>query len=1301
MASTIPDPVFSPPLDACLLSNGHYGVLLTAAGSGYSAVDGMDVTRWREDATCDCWGQYCYVRDLDHRRVWSVGRQPLGWRADEYKAELRPDRASFERRDGEIETRYEVAVVADANAEVRRVTLTNHGDRPRALEVTSYAEVALNPRRADQAHPAFAKLFLETEYLPATAGLLCRRRPRASDQQPVWALHVLAGAKGTPLGDVQFETDRARFLGRGHSAGNPAALETLAHLSGTVGPVLDPVFSLRQSLQLAPGASTVLAFTTAVPRDRDQAVEMSVRFSNLAEVNRVFDEAVRNGTAQLSALELALHDATAFQRLAAHVIITSPLLRSPASVASNKLGQPGLWRFGISGDLPIVLLRIGADTGLELVSQILQAHRYWRWCGLVADLVLLNDASDDLRHRLGDLIQSGPTAELADKPGGVFLRDAAALSAEEKTLLGAAARVILRDSDGTLAEQLSRPATTLVPERRKKRSEAYRPPFPSAVGDASAAAGERLLFDNGLGGFTPDGREYVISLRPAERPPAPWANVLANPDFGCLVTEAGGGFTWAGNSQMNRLTPWSNDPVSDPPGEVVYLRDEDSGEFWTPMPAPCGGEATTIVRHGQGYSRFTGTSHGLEQDLLIVVAPAAPVKLLHVRIRNLGDRPRRLSATFYVEWVVGIQRDQAPLQVICGIDPESGTLFATNAWAGEFAGRVAFADVSRRPRSFATDRTEFLGRGGTTASPAALTLERLSSRVAELGDPCCAIMADLELAPGETGEIVFVLGQGEDAAEARRLAVTYANPVRARMVLEEVREQWDRVLGATQVRTPDPAFDLILNRWLLYQALACRMWGRSGFYQSGGAFGFRDQLQDAMALVYGAPQEARAQILRAATRQFEEGDVQHWWHPPGGRGVRTRITDDLYFLPLVTCHYVRVTGDAAILDEQASFLLAPVLKPDQEEDFNLPAVSDRTEALYEHCVRALECGLKLGPHGIPLMGTGDWNDGMNKVGVHGQGESVWNGWFMLATLKDFGSLAEDRGDAPRAAWCRGRAEALRLALEEHAWDGQWYRRAWFDDGTPLGSAANDECQIDSIAQSWAVISAAADTGRARQAMAAVQQRLVRGDDGLILLFNPPFDKGALEPGYIKGYVPGIRENGGQYTHAATWVVLATALMGQGERSVELFGLLNPIHHADSPEKVARYKVEPYVVAADVYGAPPHTGRGGWTWYTGSAAWLYRVGLEAILGFHLQGSRLRIEPCIPPGWPGYEITYRYRTATYHVVVDNNGECDRGVPILTLDGQAVSTGAIDLANDGQWHEVRLTTAAPREEWRRAAD
>ena len=1276
----------SPP-NVCLLSNGSYSVMLTQAGSGYSTRDGIDVTRWREDATSDCWGQYFYIRDLDGGGAWSAGRQPLGGDPDEYEAMLGSDRAVFQRRDADIETRYEIAVAADADAEVRRITLTNHGVLPRTLDVCSYAEVSLNGRRADQAHPAFAKLFLETEYLPAPSTLLCRRRPRARDQKPIWALHFLAGPEraDSAVGEVEYETDRAKFLGRGRSSACPAALDSGAALSGTVGPVLDPVFSLRRRVRLAPGTSAVLAFGNAIAADRNEAVALALRFSDLAEVARTFEQSRIHSQATLVALGIAPEDASLFHRLAAHVLFSGPALRSRESVTANRLGQSGLWPHAISGDQPIVLARLARPADLDLAGELIRAHAYWRRRGLVADLVLLNDAepAHELHDLLEELVRLGPTADLSDKPGGVFLRTAGAMPAEDVVLLEAAARAILRGDAGSLAAQLDQaPAPDTLPADLSVTAATT-----TATPDKSSAAGEALLFANGLGGFTLDGREYVLTLHGRERPPAPWSNVLANPGFGCLITEAGAGYTWAGNAQMNRLTPWSNDPVADPPGEALYLRDEETGEFWSPAPSPCGGDATTVVRHGQGYTRFTKTSHGLALDLVVFVAAVDPVKLIRLRVSNLSARPRRLSATFYVEWVLGSLREQAPLNVLCTLDPESGALFARSAWAGDFAGRVAFADVARRPRSFTTDRTEFLGRHGSAEAPAALRRERLSDRAGELCDSCAAFMTGLELPPGGEDVVFFLLGQAETEEDARRHIRFYGEAERADKALEEVTAGWDRILGTVQVRTPDPALDLMLNRWLIYQALACRVWGRTGFYQSGGAYGFRDQLQDAMALVYGAAEEARGQILRAAARQFEEGDVQHWWHPPAGRGVRTRITDDLYFLPLVTCHYVATTGDTALLDERVPFLRAPVLRPEQEEDYGLPDVSDVTGTVYEHCVRALEHGLKLGPHGLPLIGTGDWNDGMNQVGAEGKGESVWNGWFMLATLREFAGLAERRRDTARAAWCLERAEALRGALEEHAWDGGWYRRAYFDDGAPLGSAQNEECQIDSIAQTWAVISGAANAERARQAMSAVEDRLVRDEDQMILLFTPPFDRGSLEPGYIKGYVPGIRENGGQYTHAATWVVLATALLGRGKRALELFALLNPVRHGATPEDVARYMVEPYVVAADVYGAPPHTGRGGWTWYTGSASWLYRVGLEAILGFHKREDRMRIDPCVAPDWPRYELTYRHRSAIYHIVVENAAGTGRGVRAVTVDAHAVPDGEIPLMDDGKTHQVRV--------------
>ena len=1260
--------------------------MLTQAGSGYSTRGELDVTRWREDATRDCWGQYYYIRDVDGRRAWSTGRQPIGGDADSYEAIFDSARAVFLRRDADIETRCEVAVAHDADTEVRRITLTNHGASPRTLEVTSYAEVALNQRRADQAHPAFAKLFLETEYLPFPPTLLCRRRPRARDQKPIWALHYLAGPEnGTSVGRVEYETDRARFVGRGRSTACPAALDAGAVLSGTVGPVLDPILSLRRRVRLASGTSAVLAFGTAVAEERDEAVALAVRFSDLAEVARMFEQVEIHNQARLAAVGANAEDAALFQRLANHVLFTGPALRSRESVMGNRLGQSGLWPHAISGDLPIVLVRLAGPNELGLAAELLRAHAYWRRCGLVADLILLNDArsADDLRAGLEELVQSGLNSDLTDKPGGVFVRASALMPAPDVMLLEAAAHATLRGADGLLAAQLERasiPAT--LPAELMVTSAAA-----TDTADSPPPAGERLLFGNGLGGFTPDGREYVLTLRGRERPPAPWSNVLANSNFGCLITEAGAGYTWAGNAQMNRLTPWTNDPVADPAGEAVYLRDGETGMFWSPTPGPCGGERTTVVRHGHGYTRFNGTCHGLNQDLLVFVAAADPVKLFRLRVSNPGPRPRRLSATFYAEWVLGTLRDQAPLHVLCTTDPESGALFARSAWAGDFAGRVAFADVGRRPRSFTTDRTEFLGRNGAPEAPAALGRTRLANRADELCDPCAALMTELELPPGGEDEVVFLLGQADSEEEARRLVRFYSDASRLDQALGKVEAEWDRILGAVQVSTPDAALDLMLNRCLIYQTLACRMWARSGFYQSGGAFGFRDQLQDAMALVYGAEEEARSQILRAAARQFEEGDVQHWWHPPSGRGVRTRMTDDLYFLPFVTCHYVATSEDSALLDEPVPFLRAPVLRPEQEEDYGLPDVSDVTGTVYEHCVRALEHGLKLGPHGLPLMGTGDWNDGMNKVGADGQGESVFNGWFMLATLREFAHLAGERGDRARAAWCLERAEALRTALEEQAWDGGWYRRAYFDDGTPLGSAQNDECRIDSIAQTWAVISGGGDADRARRAMAAVEDHLVRNADQMILLFAPPFDRSALEPGYIKGYVPGIRENGGQYTHAAAWVVLATALLGHGARALELFALLNPVRHADTPEGVARYMVEPYVVAADVYGAPPHTGRGGWTWYTGSASWLYRVGLEAILGFRRRGDRLTIDPCIAPAWPTYEITYRHRSATYRIVVENPAGTGRGVRSVHIDTQSVPDREIFLADDGKVHAVRV--------------
>ena len=1272
-----------------LLSNGSYNVMVTSAGAGYSSWGDLDVTRWREDVTRDCWGQFYYVRDLSDESMWSIGIQPLPKAADKRAFDFQPDGAEFRRWDDDIETRCAVCVVPDADAELRVVTLVNHSRRAREFQVTSYAEVCLNARRADQAHPAFAKLFLETEFEPRCGALLARRRPRSTDEHPVWAIHTSAGSSSGA--EIEYETDRVRFLGRGRTPANPAALESRSRLSGTTGPVLDPIFSLRRRIGLAAGSSTRIAFVTGAAHTREIAIGIAQRFREFEAIDRAFAGAKVHSKTELRELGLEPGEIGLFNRLASAVIFTNASLRDLDAAAANRLGQPSLWPHSISGDLPIVLVRVAGVDDETVVRQLVRWSVYARRRGLKSDLVVLDERGGEPADQLGKELETGISNKVFGKPGGVFFLTKDKMTTDDVVLLAAAARAVIGGDRGSRTEQIDRSADSEPAPVLPFSSIA----IPSKIRAQPARPPEGLSFWNGFGGFTRDGREYVIVIDGTSQsgpalPPAPWMNVLANPQFGCLATEAGLGYSWAGNSQMNRLTPWSNDPTSDSPGEVTYLRDEETGDLWTPTPMPLGPTATVTVRHGQGYTRYTHDSRNLYQDLLVFVPTDDPIKVVCLTVRNDGDRPRRLSVTYYAEWVLGTVRENAPLQVVCERDSESGAILARNAWAGDFAQKIAFVASGSPVLSATADRTEFLGEHGSVSTPDGLKRVRLSDCVGPGLDPCAAMTTEMTLSSGETRQVVFVLGQSDSLEDVRQLINKYTQSNQPGAALTHVQQHWDQYLNTLQVTTPDPGIDLMLNRWLVYQVLACRVWARTAFYQSSGAYGFRDQLQDVMALVYTAPAEARAQILRSAARQFEEGDVQHWWHPPSGIGVRTRITDDLYFLPLVVRHYVLVTGDTDLLTEVVPFIAAPILKEGQEEDFNLPAVSGQTGTIYDHCLRALKHGYRLGPHGLPLMGTGDWNDGMNKVGVHGKGESIWNAWFFVTVLNGFGDLAEQSNKAEDADWCRAGAEQLRAAVEASAWDGAWYRRAYFDDGTPLGSAENDECQVDAIPQAWAVISGVANSARTQSAMDAVQKRLVRIDDKLIQLFDPPFDKGSLQPGYIKGYVPGIRENGGQYTHAATWVALATALQGHGERAVQLWNLINPIYHATTAEEVQHYKVEPYVVCADVYGAPPHTGRGGWTWYTGSASWLYRVAIETILGVQLRGDKLRLEPCIPPIWPGFELKYRHGSATYRILVDNSAGSGSGVRSVELDGQRLPNDIVPLSDDGKTHNVRMQMA-----------
>ncbi len=1291
----------TPAPEVQLLSNGRYHVMLTNAGAGYSRWKDMAVTRWREDTTSDAWGSFCYLRDTETGTFWSTTHQPTQWKPDAYEAIFSEGRAEFRRRDQGIDAYTEVVVSPEDDIELRRLRITNLGRARRSIEVTSYAEVVLSPPAADAQHPAFNKLFVQTELLADPPAVLCTRRPRSADEHPPHMLHLMA-VHGAEAGDASHETDRARFIGRGRSLHAPAALREPGALSGTVGSVLDPVVATRRVIILEPQQTATIDLVHGMADTREACVALAGKYVDRRLADRVFELAWTHSQVILRQINASEADAQLYARLTSAVLYAQATLRADAGVLlANRRGQSGLWGYAISGDLPIVLLQVGDSANIELVRQMVQAHAWWRLKGLAVDLVIWNEERDVYRQGLQEqilgLIASGIEAHVVDRPGGIFVRHIGQISNEDRILLQAVARAIVTDRHGTLADQVLRKT---VPERRVAAFVPTRAAEPATPGTLHTAA-QGLHFYNGIGGFSADGREYVIAPPAGQRPPAPWSNVLANPRFGTVVSEGGSAYTWCENAHELRLTPWHNDPVTDAGGEAIYLRDEESGQVWHPTSLPAPGDLLDdaksplyVTRHGFGYSRFEHERAGIHSELTVFVAMEAAVKFSRLVVRNDSTRTRRLSATGYVEWVLGDMRAKTGPHTSTEVAADNGALYARNPYSNDFGDWIGFFDVDVDDRlfgSFTCDRTEFLGRNGSMRRPAALRRQRLSGRMGAALDPCAAIQVPFELAPGQSREIVFRLGMGRSLDEAGELVARFRGSAAATQELDTVRAHWEHTLSAVQVDTPNLALNLLANGWLVYQTLACRMWARSGYYQSGGAFGFRDQLQDAMALVHTRPLLLREHLLLSASRQFLEGDVQHWWHPPGGRGVRTHISDDYLWLPLALCRYVHATNDTGVLAEELHFLDARPVPAHDESYYDLPNRSGETASLYEHAVRAIRHGMRYGAHGLPLMGAGDWNDGMNQVGHHGQGESVWLGFFLCEVLRQFAPLARLNDDEAFAMQCESERKALGERLEAEGWDGDWYRRAYFDDGAPLGSKQNVECQIDSIAQSWSVLSGIGAPQRVRRAMDSMAERLVRPDTAVVQLLDPPFDRKGPNPGYIAGYVPGVRENGGQYTHSAVWATMAFAALGDAPRAWQLMDLINPLHHGRTPAEVAVYKVEPYVAAADVYSVPPHTGRGGWTWYTGSAGWMYRLIVESLLGVQLEttpsGAFLRIAPCLPDDWPGFTLDYRYSDTVYRVRVERGDT--QGV---NIDGERRDDFAIPLIAGGGTRRVHVHVAQP---------
>lgn len=1269
------------PPNVHLLSNGVYSVMVTDGGSGYSMDGNIAVTRWSPDYFVKN-GFYIFIQNNNSNEVWSAACDPMPSKPEKYKVVFSPDKAEYIRREGNLESRLEITVSPEDNAEVRRISVTNHSNHTRIVELTSYFEAVLSPRHEDEAHPAFNKLFVRTEFVRKRMCLLATRRRRKEGQREQWLMHTMALDTDTVIGDMQYETDRMRFIGRNRSISDPEALEPDRPLGNSEGSVLDPVMCLRRRIRIEAGRTIKAAYTVASAHTRKQAVALAEKYNDYKASERVFELSWTRSQVENRYFGLDAGEVDFYLELAPFLLYGNSLKREyEAYIRMNTGAQQDLWHFGISGDLPVVLVVVNDNEDVELVRWALKGHEYWRMKGLTIDLVILINKKEGYLQLTNDQVRNAVSAsharELMDQYGGVFVRNAADMDNVRLTLLYTTARIVLKDSVDALKSSVRE--MRKAPESSLPVSARGIADIPRSIIVHRPPSDRKLLFFNGIGGFSADGKEYVIQLGSGSHTPLPWVNVIANSNFGFLVTESGGGYTWAENSREFKLTPWTNDPVTDRQGEIFYIGDLQQKRQWSLTPMPAGDGEPYTVRHGFGYTVFEHRSHGLDQTLTMFAALDTPVKICMISLANLTGQTINLSVTYYTRPVLGVDDNLTSPYIETWRD-NNGILFAENKYADDFKGRLLFLFTDAKDSSVTCDRTAFMGLEGEPAKPRALLDGNLTGVTGAGLDPCAAIMGKVIINPEEEVKIVYILGSAADAKQAALYAGRFGNADAAADELDRVKAFWKDRLESIRLHTPDDSFDIIMNGWLSYQTIACRMWGRTGYYQAGGAYGFRDQLQDCMAVLNTWPDLTRNQILLHASRQFIEGDVQHWWHAERGKGVRTRFSDDLLWLAYVTAEYVEKTGDATILAEQAPFLEGSALNEGEDEKYEEPVCSGQSASLYEHCTLAIDRSLATGPHGLPLIGSGDWNDGMSTVGNRGSGESVWLGWFLISILQKFDAICRLMDDFNRAEQYRAAAAELLKNIENEAWDGSWYRRAYFDNGMPLGSVQNSECMIDSISQSWSVISGVAKPHRMHEAMDAVQKYLVDGNEGIIKLLTPPFDKGELQPGYIKGYVPGVRENGGQYTHAAVWVVLAFAKLRLGDRASELFHMLNPVNHTRTDIEYSRYKTEPYVMAADVYAIHPHTGRGGWTWYTGTAGWMYKVGLESIAGFRKAGGRLYINPCIPKSWSGFEIYYRTKTSVYRITVRNPDSVSSGVAYIAADGKPCTEGYVNIAENG---------------------
>ena len=1268
-----------------VISNNNYAIVMDEKGNGYSKYKDILINRYKKTDDIEQ-GIYFYFKNIRSKRIWTTAYMSYLNKPDKYTIYFAPDNDKIVRQDGNIETILKTTISPNEPVELRKIKLTNTGLTEEIIEITSMLEPMLSKREQDYAHKVFNNLFLSYEWLEKPEILLVKRNTRGESEREVYlALNLYT--ENETIGEIEFETDKEKFLGR-NILGLPKAVENSTPFSKKVGTSTETVAAMKRIVNILPEQSVELNLIIAVGETREEALGRVVEFKNEEKIKRSFNLARAKVEAENSYLGIKGKDVELYQKMLKYLVFTNPLKTILYKGRTNEHALvEDLWKYGISGDVPILLVKIKDANDIEIVKETIKAYDYFRIKNIEIDLVIINEEKNSYNNYVKEGVQNAIYNQglgfMQNIKGGIFLLNG--LSKKDKENIEYRSNLVVNADMGSILRQIKDLEEEYLENIKEISDESNLRVIPEEDNYASSLITEELKYYNDYGGFSEDGTEYKIKVSKEVKLPTVWSHVLANKNFGSVVTESMGGYTWFKNSRLNRLTAWNNNPVTDVPSEVIYLEDMETKKVWSMGLNPVPDDNPYYVTYGFGYAKYTHISNGLKQNVDIFVPMNENVKVQVLTLENTQVKKKEVKIVYYLKPVLDEDEIKSNGYNKLDYNNKFNTIFIQNITKPANS-NIMWISSSENILSYTGSKHSFFGKGNLNAPDAIRKIE-LDNKNSLWKDGIIAIEMKVEIEALSKKEIVLMVGAGESMLECQDTSYKYSNLNNVRTEFMNVKKYWNNLIDHIQVKTPVESMNIMLNGWLLYQTICSRIWARSGYYQSGGAFGFRDQLQDSMATKYVDIDIMKNQIIKHSEHQFLEGDVEHWWHDENGSGIRTRFSDDLLWLVYVTLDYVYFSGTKDILEIEVPYLQGQILEEGVDERYDKYAKSNVVEDIYNHCIRAIEHSLNFGENGLPKIGSGDWNDGLSKVGNKGKGESVWLGFFLYVILKKILPICRDRGEEERAKRYEDISEKLKRALNTNAWDGRWYKRAFMDNGDALGSIENEECKIDSISQSWAAISKAGDNDKKYIALESLENHLVDRENGIIKLLDPPFNKGPLDPGYIKSYLPGIRENGGQYTHGAIWVIIAEAILGFGDKATEFFRMINPIEHSRTKDSANKYKVEPYVMAADVYGQGNLAGRGGWTWYTGSSSWMYEAGIKYILGLNIVKDFLRITPCIPKEWKEYSIKYRYGSSIYNITVKNKNGKNTGVEKFIVNGEEIPDKQVKLNKMGGIYHIDI--------------